>query len=64
MTSRRTTLAWLAWAATVPVSGCAHAGAYEDFFKAIELDNGAAISDLTADLTPVHASGWRLVMAG
>ena len=46
MTRRRTTLAWLAWAATVPVSGCAHAGAYEDFFKAIELDNGAAISDL------------------
>ena len=46
MTRRRTTLAWLAWAATVPVSGCAHAGAYEDFFKAIELDKGAAISDL------------------
>ena len=46
MTRRRTTLAWLAWVATVPVSGCAHAGAYEDFFKAIELDNGAAISDL------------------
>ena len=46
MTRRRTTLAWLAWVATVPVSGCAHAGASEDFFKAIELDNGAAISDL------------------
>ena len=46
MTSRRTTLAWLALVATVPVSGRAHAGAYEDFFKAIELDNGAAISDL------------------
>ena len=29
-----------------------------------QADGGAAISDLTADLTPVHASGWRLVMAG
>ena len=46
MTSRRSTLAWLALAATAPVSGCAHAGAYEDFFKAIELDKGAAISAL------------------
>ncbi len=46
MTSRRTTLAWLALVATAPVSGCAHAGAYEEFFKAIELDKGAAISAL------------------
>ena len=29
-----------------------------------QADGGTAISDLTADLTPVHASGWRLVMAG
>lgn len=27
-------------------------------------DGGAAINDLTVGLTPVHASGWRLVMAG
>ena len=46
MTRRRTTLAWLTLAVMGPVAGCAHAGAYEDFFKAIELDNGAAISDL------------------
>ncbi len=46
MSTRRTTLAWLAFAATAGVSGCAHAGAYEDFFKAIELDNGAAVTDL------------------
>lgn len=46
MTSRRRTLAWLALAAAAPVAGLAHAGAYEDFFKAIELDNGAAVADL------------------
>ena len=46
MMRRRTTLAWLTLAVMGPVAGCAHAGAYEDFFKAIELDNGAAISDL------------------
>ena len=46
MTRRRTTLAWLTLAVMGPVAGCAHAGAYEDFFKAIELDNGTAISDL------------------
>ncbi|MBS0507288.1 MAG: ankyrin repeat domain-containing protein [Proteobacteria bacterium] len=46
MTRRRTTLAWLALAATASVSGCAHAGAYEDFFKAIELDNGSAVTAL------------------
>ncbi len=46
MTSRRRTLAWLALAAAAPVVGLAHAGAYEDFFKAIELDNGAAVADL------------------
>jgi len=45
MTSRRRTLAWLALAAAAPVAGLAHAGAYEDFFKAIELDNGAAVAD-------------------
>lgn len=28
------------------MAGLAHAGAYEDFFKAIELDNGAAVADL------------------
>lgn len=33
-------------AAAAPVAGLAHAGAYEDFFKAIELDNGAAVADL------------------
>ena len=27
-------------------------------------DGAAAINDLTVGLTPVHASGWRLVMAG
>lgn len=46
MTSRRRILAWLALAAAAPVAGLAHAGAYEDFFKAIELDNGAAVADL------------------
>lgn len=46
MTSRRRTLAWLVLAAAAPVAGLAHAGAYEDFFKAIELDNGAAVADL------------------
>ena len=46
MTRRRTTLAWLTLAVMGPVAGCAHAGAYEDFFKAIELDNGAAVSAL------------------
>ena len=30
MTSRRTTLAWLALVATAPISGYAHAGAYEE----------------------------------
>lgn len=29
-----------------------------------QADGDAAINDLTVDLTPVHASGWRLVMAG
>lgn len=43
MTRRRTTLAWLALAA---VAGTARAGAYEDFFRAVELDNGAAITGL------------------
>ena len=46
MMRRRTTLAWLTLAVMGPVAGCAHAGAYEDFFKAIELDNGAAVSAL------------------
>ena len=27
-------------------------------------DGGAVLNDLMGDLTPVHASGWRLVMAG
>lgn len=27
-------------------------------------DGGAVLNDLTVGLTPVHASGWRLVMAG
>ncbi|MDE2416107.1 MAG: ankyrin repeat domain-containing protein [Comamonadaceae bacterium] len=46
MTRRRHTLAWLALAAAAPLSRLAHAGAYEDFFKAIELDNGAAVANL------------------
>ncbi|WP_404298882.1 ankyrin repeat domain-containing protein [Alicycliphilus denitrificans] len=46
MTSRRSTLAWLALAAIAPLSGPAQAGSYEDFFKAIELDNDATISAL------------------
>lgn len=46
MTSRRRTLAWLALAAASPLARLAHAGAYEDFFKAIELDNGAAVTHL------------------
>ncbi|MDE2415358.1 MAG: ankyrin repeat domain-containing protein [Comamonadaceae bacterium] len=46
MTSRRHTLAWLALAAASPLVRLAHAGAYEDFFKAIELDNGAAVTHL------------------
>lgn len=46
MTSRRSTLAWLALAALVPLSGPAQAGSYEDFFKAIELDNDATITAL------------------
>lgn len=46
MTRRRTTLAWLALAASAALAGVARAGAYEDFFKAVELDNGAAITAL------------------
>ena len=46
MTGRRRTLAWLALAAAAPLGGLAHAGAYEDFFKAIELDNATAVTDL------------------
>jgi len=46
MTSRRSTLAWLALAVLAPLSGPAQAGSYEDFFKAIELDNDATITAL------------------
>lgn len=46
MTNRRSTLAWLALAAAAPTARLAHAGAYEDFFRAIELDNGTAVADL------------------
>lgn len=45
MTSRRRTLACLAVAAA-SMAGLAHAGAYEDFFKAIELDNAGALTRL------------------
>jgi ankyrin repeat protein len=40
---RRAALAWLALAAT---AGTARAGAYEDFFRAIELDNADAVTAL------------------
>lgn len=49
MTDRRHALARLARVAiaiTAPLAGLAHAGAYEDFFKAIELDRASVISDL------------------
>ena len=43
MTRRRTALAWMALAPAVPT---VHAGAYEDFFRAIELDNASAVAGL------------------
>lgn len=46
MTSRRKALAWLALTAGAALAGVARAGAYEDFFKAVELDNDAAITAL------------------
>lgn len=46
MTRRRSTLAWLALAAGPLWGGLAHAGSFDDFFKAIELDNAPAITAL------------------
>ena len=43
MTARRTLLAALSG---LGLMGCAHAGAYEDFFRAIEVDNGEAVAAL------------------
>ena len=43
MTARRTLLAALCG---LGLMGCAHAGAYEDFFRAIEVDNGEAVAAL------------------
>jgi len=44
---RRRVLSWFAWAAVgAGATGCAHAGAYEDYFTAIVRDRGDAITDL------------------
>lgn len=40
---RRHTLAWLVAA---PLAGFAHAGAYEDFFRALGLDDAASVGEL------------------
>lgn len=46
MTPRRTALVWLAVGALSASALPVHAGAYEDFFRAVELDNDAAIAAL------------------